>query len=337
MKNEPLSVRDMMLKDHHPTTWETFVGQERAKKQLQILSADARKTGGMLGHTLLFSPEPGIGKTSLALLTAETMGRRAIILNSKMNQHQFQFQLLHLSDGDIVVWDEAQQQFSGSRNTWEWMLNYMQHGLLADGRGRPKDAPRVSFIMATTDKGLLAETVLERFQSVIELKPYTPNEQVLIAAGAAARIMGADGLPMPDVATCAAIATAANGKPRIINRLFKHLKALAGADEVTPYDNGDGSFAYEIDEVLAWEGVSEDGLNQLEQQYMLFLFDNEGDPVGKDRIFDHLREDMVAFKRTERTLMDKGYVEVATIGKSGRVLTDNGLHRAKDLSQMGEN
>jgi Holliday junction resolvasome RuvABC ATP-dependent DNA helicase subunit len=330
-----MDIDTMITAGKHAANWSTFVGQDRAKQQLQIKARAARTSGEMFGHTLIHSPEPGIGKTSLALLAAKELGRKVLVVNTKMTATQFQFKTLDLRDGDVVVWDEAQQQFPKNRRAhWEWMLNYMQHGFVGGERGELL-VPRLTLIFASTDKGLFPETILERIETTIELKPYNFAEQTRIACGMAGQAFA--GLPTPDVTTAEAIARAGNGKPRIMARMFKALADQARDDFITPYDNGDGSYGYDVGMVCDWEGVTLDGLSSEAQAFLLFLYEGQNEPQGFDRVVDHLRLDKLAVREVERLLMEKNYVSTTASTKAGRQLTNDGLLRARDLhDEMGE-
>ena len=55
-----------------PKALAEYVGQHRAREQLEIFIAAARQRGESLDHVLLHGP-PGLGKTTLAHLTATAM------------------------------------------------------------------------------------------------------------------------------------------------------------------------------------------------------------------------------------------------------------------------
>ena len=56
-----------------PRSMEDYVGQDKVKTNLSVYMSAAKSRGEALDHVLLYGP-PGLGKTTLAHIIANTMG-----------------------------------------------------------------------------------------------------------------------------------------------------------------------------------------------------------------------------------------------------------------------
>lgn len=296
----------------YPRSWKEFIGQEMAREHLQAAVTSAKTRGVRLEHVLLRSGFHGIGKSSLARLIAGQMGAGLVELSGKIKVDEARLALESCEDGDVLFIDEVHQTAGVSG---EWLLHLLQDGRLLTARGAEKVAD-VTVVAATTDAQRLAQTVLSRFPIRPTLAPYTDEEAVLIAKGLAKRLgFGRGGLPAAPDGDLKGIALAGNNSPRDIRALL-----------VTYRDTREVAGGYDLARALRWMQLTEDGLDDLAQQYLQALVRQDG-PASIATIRAVLHEPG-PLHQTEQLLLTRGFIEISSVG---RELTDAGEQRAHRL------
>lgn len=309
---------------HYPQVWDEFVGQPQAKRQLRIAAASARARVTSMDHVLISSPVAGIGKTSLALLTIRELGAQYRIHSGPLTTYQVPLLFSDLRDGDVLYLDEVHRLVQGGKARAEWLLHYLQDGVLFGPLG-PERAPRVTIIASTTDKGRLPETILDRFGIAPSLTPYTDEEGGQIALQLSRKILTPVALPVPTAEVAGRIAIASCNSPRHMQRVLVALRDLALAGEVKPARG-----RYDLREALQFAGVTEDGLDADAQAYLLTLLkDFRGNPAGVRVLAERIGAVGGAMPEIERVLLNKGLIALT---KAGRVMTSDGIRRAKELA-----
>lgn len=323
-----MSDNNPLLAEHYPDTWDEFVGQDEAKRHLRVAAKSAARRGTHLGHVLISSPIAGIGKTSLALLTAQELGAQVAIQSGPIKPNTVRYAFADLTDGDVLFLDEIHRLVSGgNKNGAEWLLHYLQDGVLLGPRGI-EDVPKVTIIGATTDAGRLPQPILERFEITPTLVRYTDGEAAQIARVMSRKILEREGLEAISDTTAAAVATAAINSPRIMRRILCKVRDLAVCGDV---DENGGD--YDLAEALRWAGVTHDGLTVPAQKYLFTLLKEfNGEPAGVTVLRDRVGEVGNGMKELERMLLDKGLVQLT---KQGRMLTTAGYRRTKVLVETG--
>lgn len=301
----------------YPSTWSDFVGQERAKRQLQIASASARQRNVRLPHILLASGVPGIGKTALALLIARERGTNMRLVTGKVDRLAALMVMSSMSDDDILFIDEFHQLVTGGKAKAEWLLHYLQDGFMVGPKGVEK-VPNLTVVAATTDAGRLPETILSRFPLRPPLVPYTTEEATTIARRAAEPIM-ADLAP-PSESNLRQIAEASGHNPRLILHLISHLRDLATVEAIERTSEG-----YNLDEVFDWASLTPDGLTELAVRYLVVLHEEFEGQSGESNLRAVLREPG-GLEATERMLAERGLIAFTS---RGRTLTAAGIARAR--------
>lgn len=306
--------------DGYPDTWDDFIGQTTAVAQLRVAAASARARHDSMPHVLLSSGQPGIGKTALALLIAKELGTEVRTVTGKVDNNAARLLLASMADRDVLFIDEAHQLVVGGKAKAEWLLHYLQDGVLLGPRG-PEEQPRVTVIAATTDGGRIPETILSRFPLRPILEPYTDDEAFQIASRCAVKAFTPLGLLAPKASTVAAIARAGSHNPRTIKAIIENLRDLAVVDLESVFDGSD----YDISQALTWLGLSADGLTATARRYLAILATEYDGQAGEAAIKGRLQEPG-GLEHTERLLAEKGLIAFT---KQGRTLTAAGINRAR--------
>lgn len=305
----------------YPQTWDEFIGQDTAKRQLQVAIASAKTRSAPLGHVLLASGTPGIGKTAMALLATAELEAGMNIVSGKMSLNEARIALSVLDDRDVLFIDEIHRLVQGGKGNAEWLLHLMQDGVLMGPKG-PEVQPMVTIIGATTDVGRLPETIVSRFPLRPVLKPYTLDEATEIAIDMVSHALPG-GVPFPNMDDMRAIARAASHNPRTIRAIVNNLRDLALVDIDAVHDGTN----YDLSEPLAWLGLTLDGLTDTACRYLVILIEDFAGQAGERAMQDRLQEPG-GIDHTERLLMEKGLIAKTP---QGRVLTREGITRANEL------
>jgi Holliday junction DNA helicase RuvB len=327
----PFTMPEGFADGDYPTSWTGFIGQQRAKDQIRLAAQSAKARKQPMDHILIASGTPGIGKTSLGLLAARTMGRKVIVVTGPVPATRAYGLLAKLDDRDVLFIDEAHKLVEGGKKHAEWLLHYLQDGVLL-GAPACRDeypysrytpvAPRVTVIAATTEPGRLPTTLTGRFPVRPTLNDYTPDEGAKITAQLARKVMA--GLPPPTTNNNHAIAQAANSNPRAIRQILVTTRDMTVTGRLAHRPRT----GYDIPAVLDWHGITPDGLDHTAQEYLKALARDFDGKAGQKAIEDRLQEPG-GLADTERVLLDQHLI---TKTNTGRAITMAGAIRAREIA-----
>ena len=274
-----------------PHDFESYIGQDRLKKNLQLAITAAQKRGEPLDHVLLYGP-PGLGKTTMASVIANGMGAQIRITSGPAIERAGDLAslLTNLQDGDILFIDEIHRLHrSVEEILYSAMEDFKLDIMLGKGpsaRSMRLDLPKFTLIGATTRTGALAAPLRDRFGHVHRLEFYTP-EQIGKIIERAAGILNVK----IDEKGALLLAERSRLTPRIANRLLKRVRDYADV-------NGDGIIDTVISEqALLLLEVDQLGLDPADRHLLNAIIESyNGGPVGV--------ETLAALTAEERTTIE---------------------------------
>ena len=291
-----------------------FIGQEQARKNLNVFISAARGRHEALDHVLFVGP-PGLGKTTLAQIVARELGVNFRATSGPViaKAGDLAALLTNLEERDVLFIDEIHRLNPAVEEIlYPAMEDFQLDLIIGEGpaaRSVKIDLARFTLVGATTRAGLLTNPLRDRFGIPIRLNFYTEAELELIVTRGA-RVLGIG--MTPDGAN--EIARRARGTPRIAGRLLRRVRDFANVEDAAAIDRKLADRA-----LLALE-VDAAGLDAMDRRYLTTIALNYGGgPVGVETIAAALSEPRDAIEEIiEPFLIQRGLVQRTP---RGRLLT----------------
>ena len=306
---EPLVTTSLTREDEgeyslRPKTLREYIGQEKAKGNLEVFIQAAKMRSEPLDHVLLHGP-PGLGKTTLSGIIANEMGVNIRITSGPAIEKAGDLAALltNLNENDILFVDEIHRL---NRSVEEVLYPAMEDFAIdiIIGKGPSAnsirlDLPKFTLIGATTRAGQLSAPLRDRFGVTLRLELYTPEELALIVTRSAGIL---DAPIEPEGAM--EIARRSRGTPRIANRMLRRVRDFA---QVV----GDGVITRELaDKALTALEVDRLGLDNIDRRMLRAIIEYYGGgPVGLETLAATINEEAVTLEDVyEPYLMQIGFL-----------------------------
>ena len=287
-----------------PRSLREYIGQQKAKDNLEVFINAAKMRREPLDHVLLHGP-PGLGKTTLAAVIANEMGVNMRITSGPAIEKPGDLvaMLTNLNEGDILFVDEIHRL----NRAYEEILYPAMEDFAIDiiiGKGPSAnsihlDLPHFTLIGATTRSGQLTAPLRDRFGVMLRLELYSAEELQRIverSAGILSVSIEKDG--------AYEIASRSRGTPRIANRLLRRVRDYAMV-------RANGVISKQIaDQALLNLEVDRLGLDALDRRMLRSIIEfYNGGPVGLDTLAATINEEAVTLEDMyEPYLLQQGFL-----------------------------
>jgi holliday junction DNA helicase RuvB len=287
-----------------PKALDEYVGQEKARAQLEIFINAARGRSEALDHVLLFGP-PGLGKTTLAHIIAREMGVNMRQTSGPVLERAGDLAALltNLEPNDVLFIDEIHRLSPVVEEIlYPAMEDYRLDIMIGEGpaaRSVRLDLPPFTLIGATTRAGMLTNPLRDRFGIVSRLEFYTNEELGRIVHRSA-------GLLEVEITETGAIEVAkrSRGTPRISNRLLRRVRDYAQV-------KANGIVSSEVaDAALKMLDVDNLGFDVMDRKLLSAVLEKfGGGPVGLDNLAAAIGEERDTIEDVlEPYLIQQGYL-----------------------------
>lgn len=314
-----------------PKLLDEFLGQTKVKENLSVFIQAARSRKESMDHLFLIGP-PGLGKTTLAQITARELGVDFKVTSAPALDKPKDLAgiLSTITEGSVFFIDEIHRLKPAIEEMlYIAMEDYELDWIIGQGAAARTvriPIPKFTLVGATTKAGMVSSPLISRFGIVQRFSFYTEEELASIIKRSA-KILNVN----VDEDAALLMASSSRGTPRVANRILRRMRDFAQV-----YSNGvitkqvvtSGLDKLEIDTL---------GLERYDREILLSIINNYGGgPVGAETLAISIGESVDSLEDYyEPYLIQCGLIQRTP---RGRIVTDKarthlGLEGTYDANQ----
>lgn len=328
VRKQELTFTDIKHDKIRPLYFKDYIGQEELKYHMSIVIESAKIRDTSLSHTLVYG-QPGLGKTTLATIIANELGKNIIYTSAPAIEKPADLValLIKLNDGDILFIDEIH----GLKiQTEEILYPAMEDNVVDINIPSAKEnsiiripLKKFTLIGATTKPGKMSNPFRDRFPIQLQLKYYEIDELSQIIKRTASIV----NLKVDDDAALE-LAKRSRGTARIANNL------LARAGDYAIVKNNSHITIEIVKESMDYMKIDDFGFDSLDRKVIYILYTHyKNKPTGLKNIANTIQEEIETIENiVEPYLLQK---KIIMRTERGRILTDFGIEYAEKIIGNG--
>jgi len=287
-----------------PNDFSEYVGQKKVVQNVEVMVESAKIRNSAMDHALLSGP-PGLGKTSLAMIIAKSIGSELHVISGPAIEKKGDLAaiLTNLGPRDVLFIDEIHRMhISVEEILYSAMEDYRLDIVIGQGpsaRTMQIQIAPFTLIGATTRSGLLSNPLRDRFMAHLHFDFYNHEELANIVANNARKLnVDLDSVALNHIARCA------RGTPRIANRILRRVRDFALV-------KGESKISEEsVNKSLSLMEIDEYGLDRMDRKILQVIDEYyKGGPVGIETLCATLAEDRTTIEDVyEPYLLKEGFL-----------------------------